>query len=67
MSLFPTANMVQTVKVMTGFELNNDGIDMNSLDRVYRSFSMHLGFSLYVLSFIVMVSFGIWLEMVMPS
>jgi hypothetical protein len=40
MSLFPTAAMTQTVKVMTGFELNNDGIDMTSLGRNYRQFSM---------------------------
>jgi hypothetical protein len=44
MSVFPTACMTQTVKVMTGFELNNDGIKMDSLGRNYREFNMQLGF-----------------------
>ena len=66
MSLFPTACMTQTVKVMTGFELNDDGIDMDGLHRVYRSWSMKTGFTLYICSFIVMMLIGAWLELAVP-
>ena len=51
---------------MTGFELNDDGIDMDGLHRVYRSWSMKTGFTLYICSFIVMMLIGAWLELAVP-
>ena len=65
-SVFPTAAMNQTVKAMMGFELNSSGVDMDSLDHVYRNYTVLTGYVCFILEFIFMSLIGIYLENVIP-
>jgi len=65
-SIFPTAAMNQTVKVMMGYEINGQGIQMDTLYRDYRNYDMRTGFASFILAFIFMSLIGIYLENVIP-
>ena len=66
-SIMPTGCMNNTVKVITGFELNGMGINMNTLHRDFRNYNTLVGFQTFILSFIVMNLIGLYLEKVIPK
>jgi hypothetical protein len=59
--------MNNTVKVITGFELNGQGIDMYTLHRDYRNYNTAAGFLTFILSFCLMNLVGMYLEAVIPK
>ena len=61
-SLAPTSAMAQTVKVITGMELNGLGIDLSNIDKRYRNFSVSIGCTMLIISFMLMTGLGLYFE-----
>ena len=54
--------MAQTVKVITGMELNGLGIDLSNIDKRYRNFSVSIGCTMLIISFMLMTGLGLYFE-----
>jgi hypothetical protein len=65
-SVFPTGCMYNTIKVITGFELNGMGIDMDSIHRDYRNYSVKTGIITLCIGFVAMNLLGVYFESVIP-
>jgi len=66
MALSPCACMQATVKVIAGFEGNGVGVTMDHLSQSYRNWNCALGFSMFVISFIIMNILGVYFDNVVP-
>jgi hypothetical protein len=59
--------MTQLIKAITGFELNGVGITTDGLFKYYRNFNAFIGFTLFIVSFILMNALGLYFDHVIPK
>merc|ERR1740139_1596718 len=58
--------MYNTIKVITGFELNGMGIDTTTIHRDYRNYSVKTGLITLLIGFWTMNLLGVYFESVIP-
>jgi len=59
--------MTQLIKAIIGFELNAVGITMTGLFKYYRNFNAFIGFSLFIVSFVIMNLLGLYFDHIVPK
>jgi hypothetical protein len=66
-ALFPTTCMASMVKVIIGFEANDQGVNLSNLDRDYKQFTMMGGYIIQIINFLWLTLLGLYLEQVLPK
>ena len=58
--------MQATVKVIAGFEGNGVGVTMGTLSQSYRNWNCAIGFSMFIMSFVICNALGVYFDNIVP-